>query len=481
MIFITKLELNNFQSHENSTIEFDRGLNVILGNSDSGKTAVLRAIKWALYNEPLGNYFIREGSKYVSVSVYFNTGAIVRRYRSASKNTYYLKKFNGEEFTFDGFGIDVPKEIKEEIGMYKINLDNKETSIINISEQLEGPFLLNEKSSLRASAIGRLIGVNYVDDALRDTVRDNKTINSDIKLLNINKEELTEELKKFEYIDEYEIKLKKLSLINSEITKMQKKVEIVTSLRNQYLNSNKEIDNINKTLKKYKYIDKLNDIYIKINSNLSKYTIYLNAFNRLNNSNKNIVLNMKLIDSLDYVSKLEEITLRLDENISKYSLNYSQRKRYENINSSINLDRDIVTKFKDIDQIYLIKNTLSEKILKYQVIVSYREKYVSNSKSLSVGENYLLKFKNLNSLVEIKNSINSKLSLYEKLERMNLNYNNSKNEIKNLQNKVEFYKYSLKEKTDEYNNVLLNLGYCPLCHSKIDKDTLDHIKEHYEV
>lgn len=481
MIFITKLELNNFQSHENSTIEFDRGLNVILGNSDSGKTAILRAIKWALYNEPLGNYFIREGSKDVSVSVYFNTGAIVRRFRSASKNTYYLKKFNGKEFTFDGFGIEVPKEIKEEIGMYKINLDNKETSILNISEQLEGPFLLNEKSSLRASAIGRLIGVNYVDDALRDTVRDNKTINSDIKSLYISKEELMEELKEFEYIDEYEIKLKKLSSINSKITKIQKKVETLNSLRNQYLNSKREIDNLNMTLKKYKYIDKLNDIYIKINSNVSKYTIYLNTFNRLNSNNKDIILNMKLIDSLNYVSKLEDIIPRLDENINRYLLNSSQIKRYKNINSAINLDKDIVRKFKDIGQIYLIKNKLSEKISKYEMLVSYREKYMSNLKSLSIGENYLLKFRNINSLVEIKNSINSKLALYEKLERMNLNYNNSNDEINNLQNKVEFYKYSLEEKTDEYNSVLLNLGYCPLCHSKIDKDTLDHIKEHYEV
>ena len=50
MIYIKKIELHNFQSHEYTEMEFDRGLNVILGNSDVGKTAILRAIKWALYN-----------------------------------------------------------------------------------------------------------------------------------------------------------------------------------------------------------------------------------------------------------------------------------------------------------------------------------------------------------------------------------------------------------------------------------------------
>ena len=110
MIFITKVELENFQSHKNSVIEFDRGLNVILGNSDSGKTAIIRAIKWAIYNEPQGLSYIREGESSASVTVYFNTGAILKRYRTKSKNVYYLKKSNGEEFNFESFGKDVPKE-----------------------------------------------------------------------------------------------------------------------------------------------------------------------------------------------------------------------------------------------------------------------------------------------------------------------------------------------------------------------------------
>ncbi|MDO5041249.1 MAG: AAA family ATPase [Peptoniphilus sp.] len=84
MIYISKLEIENFQSHKYTLLDFDKGLNVIVGNSDSGKTAIIRAIKWALYNEPQGDYFIRQGDKNISVSVYFNTGAIVKRYRSPS-------------------------------------------------------------------------------------------------------------------------------------------------------------------------------------------------------------------------------------------------------------------------------------------------------------------------------------------------------------------------------------------------------------
>ena len=192
MIYITKVHLENFQSHKNTSLEFDRGLNVILGNSDSGKTAILRAIKWALYNEPQGDYFIMQGQNQVLVEIEFSNGAIIKRLKSSSKNDYYLKLPNQEEQKFEAFGRSVPQEIINITGMYKMSLNDDKTSILNIAEQLEGPFLLNQVPSVRASAIGRLISVNYIDDALRDTVRENKTVNTNIRNLEKSKTELEE-------------------------------------------------------------------------------------------------------------------------------------------------------------------------------------------------------------------------------------------------------------------------------------------------
>ena len=74
MISITKLTLENFQSHKYTVINFDEGLNSIVGATDSGKTAIFRALKWALYNDPSGDYFIRTGEDYVSVKVELSNG-----------------------------------------------------------------------------------------------------------------------------------------------------------------------------------------------------------------------------------------------------------------------------------------------------------------------------------------------------------------------------------------------------------------------
>ena len=166
MKYIKQVTLENFQSHKHSILEFDEKLNVIVGSSDSGKSAIIRGIKWVLYNEPYGDYFIRENENQCSVTLKFNDNTVLKRYRSKSKNQYLLIKNNGEEMIFEGFGSNIPEEIIDEISIKKIYLDSSEYNSINLGEQLESP-LLSEKSSTRASAIGRLVGVNIVDDALR--------------------------------------------------------------------------------------------------------------------------------------------------------------------------------------------------------------------------------------------------------------------------------------------------------------------------
>src|SRR5690554_1875937 len=117
MKYIKRITLNNFQSHKYSSIELDERLNVIVGPSDSGKSAIIRGIKWVLYNEPSGDYFIREGEKECSVTLEFSDNTILKRYRSKSKNQYILINNKGEETIFEGFGSNTPEQIVETIGI----------------------------------------------------------------------------------------------------------------------------------------------------------------------------------------------------------------------------------------------------------------------------------------------------------------------------------------------------------------------------
>lgn len=86
---ISRIEIVNFQSHSYTDLYLSDGVNVIVGPSDSGKTAIIRAIKWVLFNEPSGSSFIKRGEEYAKVVLYFNDNTIIERGRSKKKIIIY--------------------------------------------------------------------------------------------------------------------------------------------------------------------------------------------------------------------------------------------------------------------------------------------------------------------------------------------------------------------------------------------------------
>ena len=479
MIFITKVELSNFQSHKDTVLEFHRGLNVIVGHSDSGKTAILRAIKWALYNEPLGDYFIKQGESNVSVTITFNTGAVVRRFRSASKNTYYLKKADGEEFTFDGFGQKVPKEIIEEIGMYKINLDEKSTSIINIAEQLEGPFLLNEKPSVRASSIGRLVGVNYIDDALRETIRDNKQINTKLKDEYLEKENLIEELKKFEHLNDLEKTYNKLNDIKIKLKEKQAKLNNLVNLKNKVneLNNLIKVDDLE--IKKYKNLDELKECIFLLSEKLYKLNYYTKLNNNYINAKKNITINKIIVDKYKNLELSEDIINQINSSLYKFIRLQKLNNRLKLINNEINNSNNIIDKYKEIDKLEDIVMSIDEKCLIYAKSLFYNKKLNEYRFRISKGEKYLEKFNSLPELFNIQQNLDKNIKSYNKLDLYKKNYEKFSQDINSLNNNINSIDMELEKRTDKYNNLLIELGHCPLCLSKIDEDTVSHIKDHF--
>src|SRR5665647_764854 len=75
---IKSLEIHNVQSHKDTFLEFDPGVNVIIGSSDSGKTAILRAIKKVVFNRPLGDSFISNWAKEYFIRITTSEDTITR-------------------------------------------------------------------------------------------------------------------------------------------------------------------------------------------------------------------------------------------------------------------------------------------------------------------------------------------------------------------------------------------------------------------
>ncbi len=81
-MLIKKLELENIKSHRNSTFEFSRGTTAITGENGAGKTTIIEAIAWALFDvlDYKKDEFRTRGTKKGSVYVTFESSADGRDY-----------------------------------------------------------------------------------------------------------------------------------------------------------------------------------------------------------------------------------------------------------------------------------------------------------------------------------------------------------------------------------------------------------------
>jgi exonuclease SbcC len=79
---ISKIELENIKSHVSSTFEFKRGTTVITGANGAGKTTIIEAIAWTLFDliEYKKEDFVRRGAKRGSVRITFISGLDEREY-----------------------------------------------------------------------------------------------------------------------------------------------------------------------------------------------------------------------------------------------------------------------------------------------------------------------------------------------------------------------------------------------------------------
>ncbi|WP_277221680.1 AAA family ATPase [Peptoniphilus vaginalis] len=479
MIYIKNVELINFQSHNHTEIEFDRGLNVILGNSDAGKTAILRAIKWALFNEPKGDYFIRQGEKDVSVKVTFSNGVVVERSRTPSKNSYYLMDAEGQEMRFEGFGLDVPKEITDAIHMHKVSLDNSNNKVIlNIAEQLDGPFLLNDQASMRASAIGRLIGVNYVDDALRTVVRDNKRINQEIDNLRASRDDFKEQLKEFDYIKDYKDKFQKLSHIRDKISDLNQRLNLVSNLKDTYEQYNLEIDNIGILLENFKNLSAIDSVIPKIETNLIKRSTYQSFFDRLNRTESEVTIISNSLEKLNNIESLNEKTKNIEIKKNKLDSFSKLFHKYKNTSNQILDTKKDLDSLKNSDKIAEINKTLDEKISLYNKIFSGRESLLVINDKLNYGNDYIKNFSNNDNIENISKQLEKNIKTLFILSDIQRKLTELQKEYRIETDKLTEVNNNLKNYTETYEKTILEIGVCPFCYSEINKESIDHIKYH---
>jgi exonuclease SbcC len=266
---IKSLKIQNFQSHENTELTFDDGVNVIVGSSDSGKTAIIRAFRWVVWNRPSGDANCSTWGGTTSVEISTGEGSVVR---SKSKVDAYRVSGRGKDIDFKAFGTAVPEEVQSLINVNEINLQS----------QLDAPFLLSESPGAVAEHFNRVARLDTID---RATSRINgwiRELTTSIRYKEEQEEKLQEEVRQFEHLNKLEAEIEVLEEMSSNMSALWNKVQGLTKAIGiikgieQQIEENKELPSleplVDKVLKSYEQRTELYTPYAKMSGVLRGIT-----------------------------------------------------------------------------------------------------------------------------------------------------------------------------------------------------------------
>lgn len=217
---IESIQIQNFQSHKNTTLDFSPGINAITGPSDNGKSAILRALLWAVFNRPLGDGYISSWAKDKKGKQTQPTKVTIHS-QSKSINRIRDKDFNGYilgDDNFEALRADVPDQVKTFFNL----------GAVNIQRQHDPAFLISSNGIEIAKFFNEIIRLDQIDLVLSLAESKRREARKEDKRLTEELNGLEKSLKKYNWLETADTLLNKIQVY---LSKIQPKEGTVNQLR----------------------------------------------------------------------------------------------------------------------------------------------------------------------------------------------------------------------------------------------------------
>lgn len=208
-------------------------MNCIIGQSDSGKSAVLRALNWVVTNKPGGEAFRSSWGGRTLVELEFSDGSIVGREKD-KENVYYT-----ENQEYKAFGQSVPDDVTEQI-----NMDD-----INIQAQMDSPFLLSSSSGEVAKTLNRIANFTQIDTGISNIRKKVQENSRSIKTANSVIEDLEKQIKEFDYLEDLEEDLIAFEELSNKVVGVTEEEKELAKILVLIFKDQVDIEEIDKVLK----------------------------------------------------------------------------------------------------------------------------------------------------------------------------------------------------------------------------------------
>ena len=207
---LEKIEIKNFQSHQATALNLSPNVNTLQGNSDCGKSAVMRALSWLVFN-PAGDYFISDWAKRgktitapceVTLSV---NGHKVTRRRDKDFNGYIL-----DDQVFEATRNSVPPQVMSVLGLGEVN----------VQRQLDPPFLLSMSAGDVSRYINSLVNLTRIDKWTTAVNGRTRSLQQQVESGKQQVEKQQAEVDSYAYVENLEEVSKKMTEIENKVVSL---------------------------------------------------------------------------------------------------------------------------------------------------------------------------------------------------------------------------------------------------------------------
>jgi len=375
-MWITQIELKNFQKHASLKIDLTDKVNIVHGGSDTGKSCFIRSLLWILYCEIPGDVVRKTGTKQTSVKITLDNGIQVERIKSKSINAYVLYK-DGKEYKYDSIGKEIPEDIKNVLKCNKLDVDDKNSVILNVSQQLGMPFLLSEAGIFRMKALNKLTGNDVLDGINqgfnKDILRTQRNIKS--KQSDFDEKEHTFMTVKTDYeviTDNYDLVdtiYTKIEEINKEYLETKGCIEAINKKKELYTKTIEDIKGLKSLdetkLEELKKVTQQHDIIKELFSKIGKNDcLIMETMEGI--CNQNIISDSRLNNlqlATNLLSEINDVYNKYKTNAELLSTIEEQKNKIQSIkDNKLNNLKELSDKYKKIQHIQSELSTTTEDI-----------------------------------------------------------------------------------------------------------------------
>lgn len=205
---IKKLRLRNFGPHKDSTFSFAKGMNVIIGETAAGKSAVIRSLRLLRYSKPSGKSFVSWWAEQSEVELTTFDNKLISRL-DGKERAYYHSDY---EHPFTAFGNDVPKEI----------LDTLRLDDVNLQLQHESLFLLSGTAGAAAQHFSKIAKLDKINVSQSNIKKWLNGLRNDVEYIKTTIETKEKQLDTFADLTNIEVQVESLELLESQTLQLKK-------------------------------------------------------------------------------------------------------------------------------------------------------------------------------------------------------------------------------------------------------------------